>query len=216
MRILWVGLVATAACGGAAAPAVTVHHEDVAVTTSPVASSAPLFTGAFEVESMTDGKQTAVVADLIHKLKGHDGRMTWEIGADKFKIGMWTMSEPEKINASDADDATKFAEFCAAAGEVSAHWEGPVLVLGSTIAASGSGGLVRIHEKHARGETTRQQATQISHCSASFAATRITFRIVEKDDAGPTVLQADAPGVTLTLRRGQPIGDVDASKVFGH
>jgi len=204
-----------AGCGGAStSPTTPAHHDDIAVTTSPVASSPPLFTGAFEVESMTDGKDTLVIADMLKKAKARDGRMTWEIGADKFMVGMWTLGEPAKLDASDTDPTTTFAEFCRASGEVTGHWEGSTLVLGSGVVAAGTGAIIRVHEVKQPGRTSRNQTTQSGNCSASFTSTRIDFEIVEKDDSGPTKVRGKAPGVALTLVRGRPIGSIDPAKLL--
>lgn len=204
------------ACGGNAGPAAPPpsHPQDaVVVTTSPVAPSAPLFTGAFEVESMSDGKETVVIADVLRKAKLHDGRMTYEIGKDKFKIGMWTISELRNLADSD-DPSTAFANFCRASGEVSAHWEGSTLVLGSTIVAQGSGGVVRVIKKSQAGQTTRNQSTRVGDCSASFTDTRIAFEVLDKDESGPTRVRGSAPGMTLTLVRGTPISAIEPAKLF--
>ena len=216
-----IALAFTVACGGAATPppraaaaTTPTPHDDVVVTTSPVASSPPLFTGPFEVESMTDGKKTLVIADWLHSAHLHDGRMTWEIGEKKFKIGMWTMGELEKLDDSDRDPTTTFAEFCRSSGEVSAHWEGPTIVLASEIVADGTGGVVRVHRKVTKGVASRDQVAQMGNCSASFTGTRITFEIVDKDSSGPTRVRASAPGVTVTLVRGRPIASIDPAKVF--
>jgi hypothetical protein len=213
MRILFVTCLV--ACGGASnvQPTTPAHHDDVAVTTTPVAASPPLFTGAFEIESMTDGKDTLVIANMLKKAGAHDGRMTWEIGADNFKIGMWTIGELSKFAESDADPTTTFAEFCRASGVVSGHWEGSTLVLGSGISVEGTAGLVRVHKGKQGAATTRNQATQTSNCAASLTSTRVEFEIVEKDETGPTKVRAKAPGVTLTLLRGRPIATIEPGKV---
>jgi hypothetical protein len=201
------------ACGGASTASATVRHDDIAaVTTSPVASSPPLFTGAFEVESMTDGKQTVTIADLMKKANVTDGRLTWEIGADKFKIGTWTLGGFSKLDPSDPDGTT-FAMFCRASGEVAAHWEGSTFVLASPIAAESEGAVVRVHRSTQNGSTSRTKVTRTGDCNASFASTRIDFEIVEKDDTGPTKVRGKAPGVTVTFVRGQPIGSIDPAKI---
>jgi hypothetical protein len=217
MRTFTIACLALAACGGASNTTPTTpvaHHDDVAVTTSPVASSPPLFTGAFEVESMTDGKDTLVIADMMKKGHAYDGRMTWEIGADKFKVGMWSVGTPAKLSDSDADPTTTFAEFCRASGEVTGHWEGSALVLGSGVVAAGTGSIIRVHQVKEGARTSRNQTTQTDNCGASFTSTRIDFEIVDKDDNGPTKVRAKAPGVTLTLVRGRAIASVDPSKLF--
>jgi hypothetical protein len=200
-------------CGGAATPPPKPAHAIETTTSTSVAPSPTLFTGAFEVESMTDGKDTLVMADQFRKWKVRDGRMTWEIGPDSFKIGMWTAGALDKLSPSDIDPSG-YAELCRTSASVSAHWEGATFVLASPVVADGSGGVVRITKKTQRGVTSTDKVQQVGSCNASFAGTRIEFEIVAKDDAGPTRVRAKAPGVTLTLVRGTPIASADPGKAF--
>src|SRR5262249_11876081 len=112
------------------------------------------------------------------------------------------------------DPSTNYGEFCRTSGEVASHWEGSTLVLASPISAQGSGGVVRIFKKVQGATTTRNQSTSVGNCSASYADTRITFEIVEKDDTGPTRLRGVGTGVTFTLVRGRPIASIEPSKLF--
>jgi len=216
----WVGLLAmvAVACGGATKPAVTAAapraHDEVAVTTSPVAPSPPLFTGAFRVETMSDAKQSVQLADVMHRIKAHDGAMIWEIGSGSFKVGMWLMSELAKLDPKDADASGRYGVFCRTSGEVTAHWEGSTLVLGSTVSSTGDGAVVRIVKSRRRHDTITDTATQTEHCNASFAATRIDFEVIEKDASGATRVRGRADGGTFELVRAAPIAAVDPSKAF--
>ncbi len=197
------------ACGGSA-------HEDAAVPTTTttavaVVTTPPLFTGSFDVVSMTDGKKTLVVADMLKQATAFAGRMTYEMGADSFTIGMWQASRPEKIVE---DDSAVYSEFCRASGTVAAHWEGKSLVLASTIRARAAGTLVRVFKKTEGAATTRNVATRNADCEASFTGLRLTFEILEKDASGPTRIRAVAEGVTLDLARGKAIASIEAKPLF--
>lgn len=179
----------------------------ITVTTSnAIAPTPPLFTGSFDIVSMSDGTKTAVIADVIKQLKVLDGRMTWDIGADRFTIGFWQVGQLEKLAPSDP---ALYSEFCRASGTVTAHWEGATLVLASTIKAEGSGKVVRVFSKVAGARTDRNVADRSAECSASFAATRITFEVLDKDDRGPTRLRANSEGTIIELARGKPIASID-------
>ncbi len=214
MKTIVLATVFLIACGGGAA--VTQKPADlpttVTTTATPVAPSPPLFTGSFDVVSMTDPATSKgfVVADMIkQQMSAHDGRMSFAFAADSFTIGFWQAGELEKLASSDKGN-DRFSTFCSATGTVSSHWEGNTIVLGSAIKAEGRAVTLRV----VKSQGSSQAASSSKKCSASFAATRITFEIVEKDDAGPTKLRGKAEGVVVDLVRGKTANDVVVDKLF--
>ena len=125
--------------------------------------------------------------------------MTWEIGKDSFAVGLWQISPAQKDQDSESD---VLYAFCRAQGTVSAHWEGTTLVLASTISSQGGADAIRVMKKVEGPKTTRRTMDRGVTCSASFAALRITFEIVDKDAKGPTRLRAKSDDTVVELARG--------------
>jgi hypothetical protein len=194
------------ACGAPQKPVEQPTVVTTASATPAVAHTPPLFVGAYEITTMTDGKNSATTANIVQALHAKDGRMTWEFGPSNFTIGFWQAGELAKIG--DGDDL--FSAFCRASAKVDSHWEGATLVLASTVSADGEGAFVRI-----RGNGHAQQtASRSAKCNASFSATRIAFEIIEKDDKGPTRLRATSEGATFELLRGRSPNEIEAHKLF--
>lgn len=198
------------ACGGA--------HEQpppkeptTTVTTSSDAKPTPApFTGSYEIVSMGDAKSTVIIADLLKKAQAVDGRMTWEFGASDFQVGIWQVAAPLKMGAADDN----LYSFCRATAKVSAHWEGLVLVLASPVEADGAATSFRVEKKSEAGKTTRRTTNKNAGCQTSYAGTRLTFTIVEKDEQGPTKLRAVGDqGATIELVRGKAPADVDPKAI---
>jgi hypothetical protein len=205
-------------CGGAAATARRTPDVPTTITTTtskPETASPPLFTGSFDVVAMTDPKtsKSVVVADFVKQLKAHDGRMTFAFAPDTFTIGFWQMGELDKLAQTDKGNE-RFATFCSATATVAAHWEASTIVLASTVKAQGRAATVRVATSGNASSSDRQQATSSNECTASFSATRITFEIVEKDDAGPTKLRGTAEGVIIDLARGKANKELHPDKLL--
>jgi hypothetical protein len=194
------------ACGGsnethkpADMPA-TVTTASAAATTTP-----PLFSGSYDLVKMAEGSKSLLVADMMKQFK--DGRMTWEFADGKFTVGLWQASVL-------SGTPPELSVFCRATGTVASHWEGTTLVLASPVWADSLGAAVRVQKKTSGAETTKRVAEDTAHCAASYAGTRITFEIIEKDDAGPTKLRASGDGATFDLVRGKPASSIQPKTLF--